>query len=90
MLLSTPHIIATGTDFVQSGLNMLLKYTFKFIEKTWESGQNMDLCSEMLHEAFAMFQNMPKALLFDDTEDSKDLVAMVQKTILFLKRIVIL
>lgn len=87
---STPHIIATGTDFVQSGLNMLLKYTFKFIEKTWESGQNMDLCSEMLHEAFAMFQNMPKALLFDDTEDSKDLVAMVQKTILFLKRIVIL
>ena len=81
-------MIASESDLVKSGLSIFLKYTFKFLKNAWGNGVSIELCSEMLDEVVNMFKDIPKVLLFIETEHSQVLIDMLNKSILFLEAIV--
>lgn len=52
------------------GIKAALNFSFAFLRKAWRSGEDMDLCSELLSEALESLQDLPDALLFDTSHVS--------------------
>lgn len=52
------------------GIKAALNFSFAFLRKAWRSGEDMDLCSELLSEALESLQDLPDGLLFDTSHVS--------------------
>lgn len=47
-----------------------LNFSFFFLRRAWRSGEDTEMCSELLCEALESLQDLPEALLFDTSQVS--------------------
>lgn len=72
---NTSTVVEKDTDratlgLARVGIKAALNFSFAFLRKAWRSGEDMDLCSELLSEALESLQDLPDALLFDTSHVS--------------------
>lgn len=72
---STGKVVEKDSDratlgLARVGIKAALNFSFAFLRKAWRSGEDMDLCSELLSEALESLQDLPDALLFDTSHVS--------------------
>ena len=53
------------------GSRAALSFAFAFLRRAWRSGEDQDLCSELLAEALEALQALPEASLFHTEAVSK-------------------
>lgn len=51
-----------------------LNFSFFFLRRAWRSGEDTEMCSELLCEALESLQDLPEALLFDTTQVSENVM----------------
>ena len=58
--------------------------SFAFLKRAWRSGEDSDLCTDVLQEALGILQEMPVALLFDTEAVSEVWIDVVDRAMKFL------
>lgn len=71
------------------GARTALSFAFAFLRRAWRSGEDSDLCSELLQESLDALQALPEATLFDESHLSKVWLEVVDKATSFLKSVVV-
>ncbi|KAJ8028688.1 E3 ubiquitin-protein ligase HERC2 [Holothuria leucospilota] len=71
------------------GARTALSFAFAFLRRAWRSGEDSDLCSELLQESLESLQALPEATLFDESSLSKVWLEVVDKATSFLKSVVV-
>ncbi|XP_054270101.1 E3 ubiquitin-protein ligase HERC2 isoform X2 [Macrosteles quadrilineatus] len=71
------------------GTRAALNFSFAFLRRAWRSGEDADLCSELLQESLAAMQSLPVATLFDDSAVSPVWMEVVDRSAKFLKQVVL-
>lgn len=66
------------------GARAALSFAFAFLRRAWRSGEDSDLCTEVLGEALEILQGLSVALLFDATAISPVWLEVVDRTMRFL------
>ena len=67
MFFSSPS--KTSGSFAAAGLAQIgsrtaLSFAFAFLKRAWRSGEDIDLCSDVLEEALGILQLLPVASMF--------------------------
>lgn len=70
------------------GTRAALNFSFAFLRRAWRSGEDMELCSELLSEALEAMQTLPEASLFDSTQVSSLWLEVLEQSIKFLRQVV--
>lgn len=70
------------------GARAALSFAFAFLRRAWRSGEDSDLCQELLEEALEALQELPEATLFDETAVSPVWLEVVERATKFLKSVV--
>ncbi|KFB50142.1 hypothetical protein ZHAS_00018200 [Anopheles sinensis] len=71
------------------GTRAALNFSFAFLRRAWRSGEDVELCSELLSEALEALQSLPEASLFDTSHMSTLWIEVVEKSIKFLRQVVL-
>ncbi|XP_058055381.1 probable E3 ubiquitin-protein ligase HERC2 [Anopheles bellator] len=71
------------------GTRAALNFSFAFLRRAWRSGEDVELCSELLLEALEALQTLPEASLFDTSHMSTLWIEVVEKSIKFLRQVVL-
>ncbi|EAL38855.3 AGAP011823-PA, partial [Anopheles gambiae str. PEST] len=71
------------------GTRAALNFSFAFLRRAWRSGEDVELCSELLSEALEALQSLPEASLFDTSQMSTLWIEVVEKSIKFLRQVVL-
>ncbi|XP_039436955.1 probable E3 ubiquitin-protein ligase HERC2 isoform X1 [Culex pipiens pallens] len=71
------------------GTRAALNFSFAFLRRAWRSGEDVELCSELLSEALEALQTLPEASLFDTSQMSSLWIEVVEKSIKFLRQVVL-
>lgn len=71
------------------GTRAALNFSFAFLRRAWRSGEDMDLCSELLQEALEALQGLPEASLFDTSQVSALWIEVLERSIKFLRQVVL-
>lgn len=71
------------------GARTALSFAFAFLRRAWRSGEDSDLCSELLQESLESLQALPEATLFDESSLSKVWLEVVDKATSFFKSVVV-
>ena len=66
------------------GARAALSFAFAFLRRAWRSGEDSDLCTEVLGEALEILQGLSVALLFDIKTVSAVWLEVVDKSMKFL------
>lgn len=69
------------------GTRAALNFAFAFLRRAWKSGEDTELCSELLGEALDALQTLPEASLFDTSNMSTIWMEAVEKSIKFLRQV---
>lgn len=70
------------------GTRAALNFSFAFLRRAWRSGEDTELCSELLSEALDAMQSLPEASLFDSTQVSSLWLEVLERSIKFLRQVV--
>lgn len=70
------------------GTRAALNFSFAFLRRAWRSGEDTELCSELLSEALEAMQSLPEASLFDSTQVSSLWLEVLERSIKFLRQVV--
>lgn len=70
------------------GSRAALNFSFAFLKRAWRSGEDTDLCGELLSESLEALQLLPPAALFDDSNVSPVWLEVVEKSSKFLRQVV--
>ena len=65
-----------------------LSFAFAFLRRAWRSGEDADLCGELLHESLEALRSLPEATLFDEAAVSNVWLEVVERATKFLMSIV--
>ena len=79
----TPSNQATA-GLARVGARAALSFAFAFLKRAWRSGEDSDLCTEVLQEASEILQGLPVALLFDPASVSHVWLEVVDRSMKFL------
>lgn len=71
------------------GTRAALSFSFAFLRRAWKSGEDTEMCSELLMEALDALQTLPEASLFDTSQISILWMEVVEKSIKFLRQVVL-
>ena len=66
------------------GARAALSFAFAFLKRAWYSGEDSELCTDVLQEALEILQNLPVALLFDTSIVSEVWLEVVDRSMKFL------
>ncbi len=77
------------TSLARVGARTALSFAFAFLRRAWRSGEDSDLCSELLHDAKEALRSLPEATLFDECSMSNVWIEVVEKATDFLKSVVV-
>nr|XP_028706446.1 E3 ubiquitin-protein ligase HERC2 isoform X1 [Macaca mulatta]XP_028706447.1 E3 ubiquitin-protein ligase HERC2 isoform X1 [Macaca mulatta] len=66
----------------------MLSFTFAFLRRAWRSGEDADLCSELLQESLDALGALPEASLFDESTVSSVWLEVVERATRFLRSVV--
>ena len=69
------------------GARTALSFAFAFLKRAWRSGEDSDLCTEVLQEASEILQELPVALMFDSQSVSGVWLDVVERTMKFLSEV---
>jgi len=83
--------LAAAADHPLSGLALVgsraaLSFAFAFLRRAWRSGEDADLCTEVLVESLEALQSLPAATLFDGV--SSVWLDVIDRTSKFLRTVV--
>lgn len=70
------------------GARAALSFAFAFLRRAWRSGEDADLCRELLDEALEALQCLPEATLFDEASVSPVWLEVVERATKFLRSVV--
>ncbi|XP_019484450.1 PREDICTED: E3 ubiquitin-protein ligase HERC2 [Hipposideros armiger] len=70
------------------GSRAALSFAFAFLRRAWRSGEDADLCSELLQESLDALRALPEASLFDDGAVSAVWLEVVERAARFLRAVV--
>nr|XP_032812660.1 E3 ubiquitin-protein ligase HERC2 isoform X4 [Petromyzon marinus] len=70
------------------GSRAALSFAFAFLRRAWRSGEDADLCSELLQESLDALQALPEGTLFDETSVSAVWLEVVERATKFLRSVV--
>lgn len=70
------------------GSRAALSFAFAFLRRAWRSGEDSDLCMELLHESLEALQSLPEASLFDEGSVSSVWLEVVERASKFLHSVV--
>ncbi|XP_020805471.1 probable E3 ubiquitin-protein ligase HERC2 [Drosophila serrata] len=62
-----------------------LNFSFAFLRRAWRSGEDTEMCSELLSEALASLQELPEATLFEAAAVSPLWMEVMERSIKFLR-----
>lgn len=71
------------------GTRAALNFSFAFLRRAWRSGEDTDLCNELLTEALESLQSLPEASLFDTSQVSQLWIEVLERSIKFLRQVVL-
>ena len=76
VLAAQPSLPASHEDkaavrLARVGSRAALSFAFAFLRRAWRSGEDTDLCSELLQESLDALQALPEASLFHTETVSK-------------------
>lgn len=71
------------------GTRAALNFSFAFLRRAWRSGEDTELCSELLLEALEALHDLPEASLFDSTQVSQLWIEVLERSIKFLRQVVL-
>jgi len=83
---STSHGDHPLSGLALVGSRAALSFAFAFLRRAWRSGEDSDLCSEVLVESLEALQSLPEATLFDGV--SSVWLDVVERTTKFLRTVV--
>lgn len=87
---SLPNPVDRATyGLARVGSRAALSFAFAFMRRAWKSGEDADLCSDLLQESLDALRSLPEATLFDESAVSKIWLEMVERTAKFLHSIVL-
>ncbi|XP_024133924.1 E3 ubiquitin-protein ligase HERC2 isoform X4 [Oryzias melastigma] len=66
------------------GSRAALSFAFAFLRRAWRSGDDADLCTELLQESLDALRALPEATLFDETTVSPVWLEVVERATKFL------
>ncbi|XP_054728194.1 probable E3 ubiquitin-protein ligase HERC2 [Anastrepha obliqua] len=69
------------------GTRAALNFSFAFLRRAWRSGEDTEMCSELLSEALESLQDLPEASLFDATQVSTLWIEVLERSIKFLRQV---
>ena len=70
------------------GSRAALSFAFAFLRRAWRSGEDQDLCSDLLTESLEALQALPEASLFHSECVSKVWLDVVERASKFLRQVV--
>ena len=70
------------------GSRAALSFAFAFLRRAWRSGEDGDLCTDLLEETLAALRLLPPASLFDESTVSSVWLEVVERTSKFLRSVV--
>ncbi|KAJ8297784.1 hypothetical protein KUTeg_024315 [Tegillarca granosa] len=70
------------------GSRAALSFAFAFLRRAWRSGEDADLCSELLQESLEALQSLPEATLFEEGSVSAVWLEVVERATKFLHSVV--
>lgn len=88
---SSRHVAAeenTTQRLARVGSRTVLSFIFSFLRRAWRSGEDTDLCSDLLQESLSTMLTLPVASLFDENSISAVWVEVVDEGSKFLRRVV--
>ena len=71
------------------GSRAALSFAFAFLRRAWRSGEDQDLCSDLLSESLEALQALPEASLFDSKSVSAVWLEVVERAGKFLHQVVV-
>ena len=69
------------------GSRAALSFAFAFLRRAWRSGEDTDLCSELLQESLEALRALPEASLFYTESVSKVWLEVVERSSKFLHQV---
>lgn len=88
--LSTAAAVERATfGLARVGTRAALNFSFAFLRRAWRSGEDTELCSELLLEALEALQGLPEASLFDTTQVSSLWLDALERSVKFLRQVVL-
>ena len=70
------------------GSRAALSFAFAFLRRAWRSGEDGDLCTDLLEETLDALRLLPPASLFDESTVSSVWLEVVERTSKFLRSVV--
>ncbi|KAL1138808.1 hypothetical protein AAG570_008870, partial [Ranatra chinensis] len=71
------------------GTRAALNFSFAFLRRAWRSGEDADLCTEMLQESLEALRSLQEATLFDEGGVSPVWMEVVERSTKFLRHVVL-
>ncbi|XP_064481734.1 E3 ubiquitin-protein ligase HERC2-like isoform X2 [Ornithodoros turicata] len=71
------------------GSRAALGFAFAFLKRAWRSGEDSDLCSELLRESLETLRGVPEATLFSECSVSPIWLETVERASKFLRSVVL-
>ncbi|XP_076028585.1 E3 ubiquitin-protein ligase HERC2 isoform X2 [Oratosquilla oratoria] len=79
----------TTQGLASVGSRAVLNFAFAFLRRAWRSGEDADLCTELLQEALQTIETLPEATLFDEASVSSVWLDVVERSQKFLTSVVL-
>jgi E3 ubiquitin-protein ligase HERC2 len=70
------------------GSRAALHLSFAFMRRAWRSGEDAELCTELLRESLEALQDLPEATLFEGQAISPVWLEVVERSSIFLREVV--
>ncbi|XP_054256531.1 E3 ubiquitin-protein ligase HERC2 isoform X4 [Indicator indicator] len=85
----SPRPVGKGIEgLARVGSRAALSFAFAFLRRAWRSGEDADLCSELLQESLDALRALPEASLFDEGTVSSVWLEVVERATKFLRSVV--
>lgn len=86
----SPRLVENASaGLAKVGTRAALNFSFAFLRRAWRSGEDSDLCTEILKESLEALQSLPEANLFDDAGVSSVWLEVVDRSTKFLRQVVL-
>ncbi|KAI8508669.1 E3 ubiquitin-protein ligase herc2, partial [Branchiostoma belcheri] len=82
-----PHEKAT-MGLARVGCRAALSFAFAFLRRAWRTGDDADLCTELLQESLDALRTLPEATLFDESSVSSVWLEAVERATKFIRSVV--
>uniref|UniRef100_A0A3B5ANJ8 HECT-type E3 ubiquitin transferase n=1 Tax=Stegastes partitus TaxID=144197 RepID=A0A3B5ANJ8_9TELE len=85
----SPRPASKGVEgLARVGSRAALSFAFAFLRRAWRSGDDADLCSELLQESLDALRALPEATLFDEGTVSSVWLEVVERATKFLRFVI--